>query len=164
MIISLIWAMDENRLIGVENRLPWKLPADMTWFRRHTLGKPIIMGRKTFDSFGGRPLPERTNIVVTRDKEYQAEGAVVVYSIDEALQAAGDAEEVMIIGGASFYEQMLPRAERIYLTQVHGQFEGDAWFPDFDMEEWREVAREEHGVDEKNAYSCSFISFERRHN
>ncbi len=162
MIISLIWAMDENRLIGVENRLPWKLPADMKWFRRNTLGKPIIMGRKTFDSFGGRPLPERTNIVVTRDKGYQAEGAVIVYSIDEALQAAGDAEEVMIIGGASFYEQMLPRAERLYITQVHGQFEGDAWFPEFDMGEWREVGREEQPVDEKNSVACSFLSYERK--
>lgn len=162
MIISLIWAMDENRLIGVENRLPWKLPADMKWFRRHTLGKPIIMGRKTFDSFGGRALPERSNIVVTRDKNYQAEGALVVYSIEEALQAAGDAEEVMIIGGASFYEQLLPRAERLYITQVHGKFEGDAWFPEFEMDEWQEVAREDHTADEKNAYDCTFLRFERR--
>ncbi len=154
--------MDDNRLIGIENRLPWKLPADMKWFRRHTLGKPIIMGRKTFDSFGGRPLPERTNIVVTRDKNYQAEGAVVVYSIDEALQAAADAEEVMIIGGASFYEQMLPRADRLYVTQVHGAFEGDAWFPEFDMGEWHETAREEHPIDEKNGHACSFLSFERK--
>jgi dihydrofolate reductase len=162
MIISLIWAMDENRLIGVENRLPWKLPADMKWFRRHTLGKPIIMGRKTFDSFGGRPLPDRTNIVVTRDKNYSAEGAVVVYSIDEALQVAGDAEEVMIIGGASFYEQMLSRADRLYVSLVHGQFEGDAWFPEFDWNEWQESGREEHPNDEKNAYACSFLSFERK--
>jgi dihydrofolate reductase len=162
MIISLIWAMDENRLIGIDNRLPWKLPADMKWFRRHTLGKPIIMGRKTFDSFGGRPLPERTNIVVTRDKNYTAEGAVVVYSIDEALQAAGDAAEVMIIGGASFYQQMLPRADRLYVTQVHGSFEGDAWFPEFDMSVWLESGREEHPVDEKNGYACTFQSFERR--
>lgn len=162
MIISLIWAMDENRLIGVENRLPWKLPADMKWFRRHTLGKPIVMGRKTFDSFGGRPLPERTNIVVTRDRGYTAEGAVVVYSIDEALEVAADADEVMIIGGASFYEQMLPKADRLYITQVHGQFEGDAWFPEFDMNAWQESGREEHPVDEKNAHACSFLSYERK--
>lgn len=160
-MISLIWAMDDNRLIGVENRLPWKLPADMKWFRRHTLGKPIIMGRKTFDSFGARPLPERTNIIVTRDKSYQAEGAVVVYSIEDAIQAAGDAEEVMIIGGASFYQQMLSRADRLYITQVHGDFKGDAWFPEFDMNSWQELTREEHPVDEKNAYACSFLSFER---
>lgn len=162
MIISLIWAMDDNRLIGVDNCLPWKLPADMKWFRRHTLGKPIIMGRKTFDSFGGRPLPERTNIVVTRDKDYQTEGAIVVYSIEEALQAAGDAEEVMIIGGASFYTQMLPRADRLYITQVHACCEGDAWFPEFDRGEWQEIAREEHAADEKNRYACSFLSLVRK--
>ncbi|MCW8917531.1 MAG: type 3 dihydrofolate reductase [Gammaproteobacteria bacterium] len=163
-MISLIWAMDENRLIGVENRLPWRLPADMKWFRRHTLGKPIIMGRKTFDSFGGRPLPERTNIVVTRDPDYRAEGAVVVHSIDEALRAAAGADEVMIIGGASFYQQLLPRADRLYITQVHGKFEGDAWFPAFDMKVWQETAREEQPVDEKNAYACTFLSFERKPN
>jgi dihydrofolate reductase len=162
MIISLIWAMDENRLIGVENRLPWRLPADMKWFRRHTLGKPIIMGRKTFDSFGGRPLPERTNIVVTRDKGYTAEGALIVHSIDEALQAAGNAAEVLIIGGASFYQQLLPRADRLHITQVHGTFKGDAWFPAFDMTAWQETAREEQPVDEKNAYACTFLSYERK--
>ncbi|OOZ38787.1 dihydrofolate reductase [Solemya pervernicosa gill symbiont] len=161
MIVSLIWAMDEQRLIGVENRLPWKLPADMKWFRRHTLGKPIVMGRKTFESFGGRPLPERTNIVITRDPDYSAEGAVVVHSIEEALAAAGEVEEVMIIGGASFYEQMLAQADRIYFTKVHGQFEGDAWFPEFDLSPWRETLREEQPVDERNAHACSFIVMER---
>ncbi len=159
--ISLIWAMADDRVIGIENRLPWKLPADMAWFRRHSLGKPIIMGRKTFDSFGARPLPERTNVVVSRDPDYAPQGAVVVHSIDEALSAAGAVDEVMIIGGASFYEQMLPYADRLYITQVHGSFEGDAWFPEFDMSPWREVLREEHPVDEKNAYACSFLVYER---
>lgn len=160
-IISLIWAMDDNRLIGVENRLPWKLPADMKWFRRHTLGKTIVMGRKTFESFGGKPLPERTNIVITRDKGYQAPGAIVVHSIAEALQAAADQPEIFIIGGASFYEQMLPRADRLYITHVHGAFSGDAWFPSFDMTAWRLVTSEESGVDEKNAYPCTFTVHER---
>lgn len=160
-IISLIWAMDDNRLIGVENRLPWKLPADMQWFRRHTLGKTIVMGRKTFESFGGKPLPQRTNIVVTRDTAYRAEGAVVVHSIDEALQAAADEPEIFIIGGASFYAQMLERADRLYITQVHGCFAGDAWFPPVDMSQWQQVAREERGVDEKNAYACTFTIHER---
>ena len=98
MIISLIAAMADDRVIGINNSLPWKLPADMQWFRRHTLGKPIVMGRKTFESFGGRTLPDRTNIVITRDRDYRAEGVVVVHDIDEALAAAGDADEVMIIG------------------------------------------------------------------
>lgn len=160
-IISLIWAMDDNRLIGVENRLPWKLPADMKWFRRHTLGKTIVMGRKTFESFGSKPLPERTNIVVTRDEGYQAPGAIVVHSIDEALQAAAGEQEIFIIGGASFYEQMLPCADRLYITQVHGTFTGDAWFPSFDMSRWRSVTSEESRVDEKNPYCCTFTIFER---
>ncbi|HEY0721736.1 MAG TPA: type 3 dihydrofolate reductase [Gammaproteobacteria bacterium] len=160
-IISLIWAMDEQRLIGVENCLPWKLPADMKWFRRHTLGKPIVMGRKTYESFGGKPLPDRTNIVITRDTTYLAPGAVVVHSIDEALQAAGAAPEIFIIGGASFYEQMLPYADRLYITHVHGCFEGDAWFPHFDMQAWHAVASESCDVDEKNAYACTFTIYER---
>lgn len=161
MKISLIWAMDENRLIGVRNRLPWKLPADMKWFREQTMGKPIVMGRKTFESFGARPLPGRVNIIVTRDPHYQAEGAVVVHGIEEALQAAADADEVMIIGGASFYEQMLPRADRLYVTQVHGVFEGDAWFPEFDLSGFTEVRRVESDVDEKNSCACSFIVYDR---
>ena len=164
MKISIIWAMDENRLISVDNSLPWKLPADMQWFRRNTLGKPIIMGRKTFESFGGKPLPQRHNIVITRDRDYVAEGATVVHSIDEALQVASDtdnAAEAMIIGGAMCYEQMLTRADRLYITLVHGQFAGDAWFPEFDMGLWREVEREEHAVDERNGHACSFIVMER---
>ncbi|HEY0635510.1 MAG TPA: dihydrofolate reductase [Gammaproteobacteria bacterium] len=161
MLISLIWAMDDNRLIGVDNRLPWKLPADMQWFRRHTLGKTIVMGRKTFESFGGRPLPQRTNIVVTRDKSYQAPGAVVVHSIEEALQAAAHEQELFIIGGASFYEQMLSRAKRLYITQVHGAFSGDAWFPPVDMRHWRLLASEESGIDAKNGYACTFTIYER---
>lgn len=160
--ISLIAAMADDRAIGIDNSLPWKLPADMKWFRRHTLGKPIVMGRKTFESFGARPLPERTNIVITRDQDYRAEGVVVVHTIDEAIAAAGEVAEVMIIGGESFYQQMLPRADRFYLTQVHGRFEADAFFPDFDMDEWREVAREEHTADEKNEFDCSFIVLERK--
>jgi dihydrofolate reductase len=161
VIISLIWAMADDRVIGMNNRLPWKLPADMRWFRRHTLGKPVIMGRKTFESFGGRPLPERLNIVVSRDPAYQAEGATVVGSIDAALAAAKNAPEVMVIGGQSFYEQTLPLAKRLYMTRVHGRFEGDAWFPPFDLTRWNEVAREEHPADEKNPWPCSFVILER---
>ncbi len=160
MIISLIWAMAENRVIGIENRLPWKLPADMQWFRKQTMGKPIVMGRKTFESFGARPLPGRTNIIITHDQTYKAEGTVVVHSIDEALKAAGNVEEVMVIGGASFYEQMLPKADRLYVTLVHDTFEGDAWFPGVDFSSWREVERHEHEADEKNNVGCSFVVYE----
>ena len=160
--IALIAAMTDDRVIGVENRLPWKLPADMKWFRKHTLGKPIVMGRKTFESFGAKPLPERRNIVITRDPDYRAEGALVVHSVDEALQAAGDAEEVMIIGGASFYEQMLPRADRLYLTFVHANLTGDAWFPAFDPADWQEVYREDRPADAKNPHDISFVILERK--
>jgi dihydrofolate reductase len=161
MIISLIWAMADNRVIGIENRLPWKLPADMKWFRKQTMGKPIVMGRKTFESFGAKPLPGRTNIIVTHDHSYQMEGTVVVHSIDEALQAAEqeNAEEVMIIGGASFYEQMLPMTDRLYVTLVNGSFEGDAFFPEIDFSKWQEVERLEFEPDEKNEYGCSFLIY-----
>jgi dihydrofolate reductase len=162
MLISLIVAVADDNVIGIENRLPWKLPADMRWFRLHTLGKPIVMGRKTFESFGGKPLPDRTNIVVTSDTDYKAEGALVAHSIDEALKLAGDVDEVMIIGGDSFYRQMLPRADLFYLTQVHGKFEADAWFPEFDLNEWKELERTEYPADEANPYACSFIVLQRK--
>lgn len=160
--ISLIAALTPQRVIGIRNSLPWHLPADMQWFRRHTLGKPIVMGRKTFESFGSKPLPKRTNIVITRDPGYRAEGAIVVTSIDQAIEAAGDAEEIMIIGGASFYEQMLPRADRLYLTWVEAELEGDAWFPEFDPGQWREIEHIHHPADEKNPYPHDYVILERR--
>ena len=162
MKISMIAAMTDNGVIGIENRLPWKLPNDMKWFRQHTLGKPIIMGRKTFESFGAKPLPERTNIIITRDESYQAQDSIVVHSIDEALRAAGEVDEVMIIGGASFYEQMVPRADRLYLTFVHANIEGDAWFPQIDFSDWHEVQRIDCEADEKNALAHSFVILERK--
>jgi len=154
--------MDKNRVIGINNSLPWKLPVDMQWFRKNTLGKPIIMGRKTFESFGARALPQRKNIIITRDLTYKAEGAEVVHSIEEALKAAGDVEEVMVIGGANLYEQMLPKSDRLYVTEVQSEFEGDAWFPDIDLSNWKEVQRSESVVDEKNAYACHFITYEKQ--
>ncbi len=162
MKLSIIAAMADNRVIGINNSLPWKLPSDMKWFRKHTLGKPVIMGRKTFESFGGRPLPERTNIVITRDSNYKADGAVVVNSIEQAVKAANGAEEAMIIGGASFYEQMLDKADRMYLTFVHTELDGDAWFPNYPADCWQEVARLEVGADEKNAFAHSFVVLERK--
>jgi len=158
----MIAAMTEQRVIGIKNTLPWKLPNDMKWFRQNTLGKPIVMGRKTFESFGAKPLPGRTNIIITRDQSYQAEDCVVVYSIDEALKAAGDVDEVMIIGGASFYEQMLPKADRLYLTFVEAEIEGDAWFPEFDLNDWNEIESIHHEKDEKNAYPHKFVIFDRK--
>jgi dihydrofolate reductase len=133
-MISLIVAMSENRVIGVENRLPWNIPEDLKRFKKTTSGHPIIMGRKTFESIG-RPLPNRTNLVITRNRGYQAEGAVVCGSLREALEWAGRApgsNEIFVIGGGEIFREALPLADRIYLTLVEWPFEGDAFFPDFD--------------------------------
>lgn len=161
MPISLIAALTDDRVIGIENRLPWRLPADMRWFRQHTLGKTIVMGRKTFESLDGRPLPDRRNVVVTSDRGFAADSVEVAHDIDAVLALASEGE-LMVIGGASFYEQMLPQAERLYLTYVHADIQGDAWFPRFDASEWREVQREDHRADEKNPYDYSFVILERR--
>ena len=161
MIISLIAGMDKNSLIGQGNRLPWRLPADMKHFRQHTLGKPVLMGRKTFESIG-KPLPKRTNIILTRDLDYRADGCIVTHSIEEALKTASDCDELMVIGGASIYELFLPRANRLYLTYVHGCFEGDVYFPAFDLANWQEVKRVDSQPDEKNAHPYSFLFLHRR--
>ncbi|MCZ6679373.1 MAG: dihydrofolate reductase [Candidatus Poribacteria bacterium] len=161
MRISIIAAMDKNRLIGQDNRLPWRLPADMKHFRRMTLGKPVVMGRKTFESLG-RPLKKRTNIIVTHDCDYRAEGCIVAHSVEEALATVKANEEVMIIGGSSIYAQFLPRADRLYLTLVHDCFEGEVYFPAFNLEEWQEAKRIDHQPDEKNPYPYSFLFLHRR--
>ncbi len=161
LIISLIAAMGNDRVIGIDNRLPWRLPADLKHFRAMTLGKPVLMGRKTFESIG-KPLPGRLNIVITQDAAYSAAGVTVVHSVDEALTAAGNAPEMMVMGGASFYVQMLPRAERLYLTLVHGDFAGDAYFPTYDENEWGVVSRDDHAPDQANPHPYSFLLLERK--
>jgi len=158
----MIAAMTEDRVIGVKNSLPWKLPNDMKWFRQKTMGKPIVMGRKTFESFGAKALPGRTNIIITRDESYKATDSVVVHSIDEAIKAAGDVDEVMIIGGASFYEQMLPKADRLYLTFVHADLDGDAWFPEINNSDWNKVEKINHKKDSENRYAHSFVILDRK--
>jgi dihydrofolate reductase len=160
MKLSLIVAMAANHVIGHDNRLPWHLPADLKHFRATTLGKPVLMGRRTWESIG-RPLPGRTNIVITRNADYAAAGCVVVHSLDEALSAAGDAGEVMVIGGAELYRQALPQADTIYLTLVHGRFEGQTRFPDWQPDDWREIERIDHEPDDKNPHAYSFITLER---
>lgn len=170
MTISLIWAMADNRVIGIENRLPWKLPADMKWFRENTMGKPIIMGRLTFESFGAKPLPGRRNIIISRNPTYSTEGIEVFTSIDDALKATQDSEqnseynseEVMIIGGMSLYKQSLPLADRLYMTLVHAEVEGDAWFPEFDLNDWHETTRSDFSADEKNPHAYSFITLNKK--
>ena len=161
MIISIIAGMDKNRLIGQGDRLPWRLPADMQHFRRHTLGKPVLMGRKTYESIG-KPLPKRTNIILTRDHNYLVDGCVVTHSIEDALNTASGCDEIMIIGGASTYELFLPRADRLYLTYVHDCFEGDVYFPAYDLTDWQQVKRVDCQQDEKNPHSYSFLFLHRR--
>jgi dihydrofolate reductase len=153
--------MDENRVIGINNSLPWKLPSDMKWFREHTMGKPIVMGRKTFESFGAKPLPNRQNIIVTHNPQYNAENCDVVTSIEAAMSAANDSDEIMIIGGASFYKQTMTLANRMYLTTVHTRVEGDAWFPEFDLSDWSINFEERHDADEKNLIAHTFRILDR---
>lgn len=157
----MIAAMTASRVIGIKNTLPWKLPNDMKWFRQQTMGKPIVMGRKTFESFGAKALPGRKNIIITRDNDYKAADSIVVHSIDEAIQAAGDVDELMIIGGASFYQQMLARADRLYLTFVDADIEGDAWFPDFESNDWKETEKKNYIKDEKNPFDHQFVILDR---
>ena len=160
MKLSIIVAMAENRVIGRDNGLPWHLPADLKHFKAITMGKPIIMGRKTWESIG-RPLPGRTNIVVTRTPDYKADDCEVVHSLDEALAAVDGFDEAMVIGGAEFYRQALPQASTLYLTLVHAAVTGDTYFPELDLQQWREAERKDFAADENNPYAYSFIRLER---
>jgi len=157
-LTALVAALAHHRVIGVGNRLPWRLPEDLQRFKRLTMGAPVIMGRKTRESIG-RPLPGRRNIVVTREREATWEGCVVAHSLDEALALADDAAEAFVIGGAELYAQALPRADRLYLTLIDADYAGDAWFPAFDAAAWREVARES-GVS-ADGLGYAFVDYER---
>jgi dihydrofolate reductase len=159
MTVSLIVAMGRNRVIGADNKMPWHLSADLRRFKQITLGKPIVMGRRTHESIG-RPLPGRKNIVLTSDRYYAAPGCTVVHGLEEALEAA-DADEVMIIGGSSLYREFLPRAERIHLTLIHREFAGDTFFPEFDSREWHEAERLDVDDDPDSGLSYSFIRLEK---
>ncbi len=158
-LISLIWAQDENGLIGAGGQLPWRLPADMTWFKRNTMGKPILMGRKTFDSIG-HPLPGRMNMVLT-SQNIDIEGCAVVHSLDEVRTVANATEELMVMGGAQIYKLLLPLTNRLYITEIHTAFEGDKYFPVFNISEWQEIFHEQHNPDKKNKYPYSFHLLER---
>ncbi|MDX9707208.1 MAG: dihydrofolate reductase [Azospira sp.] len=157
-IVSLIAAMDRRRLIGRDNALPWRLPEDLRHFKATTLGKPVIMGRKTWESLG-RPLPGRRNIVVSRHPDYVAEGGETATSLPAALALAGEADEVFIIGGADIYRQALPLAQRLHLTEIDAEFAGDAWFPEFPLAEWREAARETQRS--ADGLDFAFVRYER---
>ncbi len=160
MIISIVVAMDENRTIGAGGALPWHLPADLRYFRDITMGKPIVMGRKTHESIG-RPLPGRENIVISRNPEFSAPGCRVMGGMAEVLERLGEVEEVMVIGGASIYAEALELATRLYLTEVHAAVAGDVFFPEFDRGQWREIRRQHVLADEKNPLPHSFVLLER---
>jgi len=160
MIISLIAALDKNYLIGANNGMPWHLPADFKHFKEVTLGKPIIMGRKTFESIG-RPLPGRKNIVVSRNG-FTADGIISADNVESAFQLTGKVDEVMIIGGANFYQQLIDKADRMYLTHVNAECEGDTWFPKFDLSEWNVVTQQQVLADEKNDYDFTIVKYERK--
>lgn len=160
-LISLIAAMAENGAIGRDNCLPWRLPDDLKRFKALTLGKTVLMGRKTFESIG-RPLPGRSNLVLTRDSAWTAAGVVVVHSLGQALGCARDAEELVAIGGAEIFRLLMPFARRLYLTLVHAQISGDTFFPDFDPTQWADVECRSHPADERNPYPFTFVTFERK--
>ncbi|MEZ9230027.1 type 3 dihydrofolate reductase [Vibrio amylolyticus] len=159
MIISMVAAMADNRIIGKDNQMPWHLPADFSWFKRCTMGKPVVMGRKTYDSIG-RPLPGRLNIVISRDENLSIEGVTTVTSIEEAIKVSGDVEEVMIIGGGAIYKACLPIANKLYVTHIEADIDGDTQFPNWG-DEFTEIYSEKYTADEKNAYNLRFTILER---
>ena len=159
MIISMIAAMADNRIIGKDNQMPWHLPADFAWFKRCTMGKPVVMGRKTYESIG-RPLPGRLNIVISRDASLFIEGVTTVTSIEQALEVAGEVEEVMIIGGGAIYAACLPMANKLYITHIEAEIEGDTQFPDWGNK-FKETYSEAYQADEKNAYNMRFTILEK---
>ncbi|PXY99478.1 type 3 dihydrofolate reductase [Gilliamella apicola] len=166
MILSVIVAMAHNRVIGLNNQMPWHLPADLAWFKKNTLNKPVIMGRKTFESIG-RPLPNRHNIVISRQIESinnKISNVSWVKSIDEAISLAQkqQPDEVFIIGGGNIYQQVLPLIERLYLTHIDAELQGDTYFPDYLSEQWQVIYQEDHQADEKNSYPYQFKILQRK--
>lgn len=163
MIISIIAAVGRNRVIGKEGQLPWHLPADLKFFKKTTMGHHLVMGRKTWEALPSGALPGRVNVVISRDKSFRAEGAQQFTALDQALEwiyRQGE-QEVFLIGGGQVYQSGLPMADRLLLTEVDAQPEGDTLFPEYHAVEWEEIARESHPADEKHAHACSFVTLER---
>jgi dihydrofolate reductase len=161
LIRSLVVAMAENGVIGRDNRLPWRLPEDLAYFKRVTMGHPIVMGRRTYESIG-RPLPGRTNIVLTHQRDFVAPGCVVVHGLDEAWAAANGASEVSVIGGTALFRDTLPIADRIHLTEVQAKVDGDTFFPAFDRSQWRETEISRHSEDARHSYPFRIVVLDRR--
>jgi dihydrofolate reductase len=162
MIISLVVAASDNNVIGIDNKLPWKMPADMKYFKNLTMGHVVIMGRKTFESMGSKPLPGRKNIVISRKKNLLTSDFTVLDSLTEAFSMFTEEKEVFTIGGSEIFNLAMPKADRVYLTRIHGVFNGDSYFSQLSDSEWIEVSREDHKADEKNPYPYSFIVLERK--
>ena len=166
MIVSLVAAVAKNYVIGKNNGLPWRLPDDMKFFMETTKGHYVILGRKNFESLPHKfkPLPDRTNVVVPRQKDYKAHGALVVHSCEDALKVAevNKESEAMVIGGSDIYTLALPVANRLYITEVNAEVEGDVYFPKFDKEDWTETSRVPHPADEKHAYSFDFVVYDKK--
>tara|TARA_R110000868_G_scaffold69261_1_gene204179 strand:- start:56569 stop:57054 length:486 start_codon:yes stop_codon:yes gene_type:complete len=160
MKLSLIVAMAENNCIGNKNQLPWRLSADLQYFKKLTTGKTIIMGRKTYESIG-KPLPNRCNVILTRNAAYEAEDCTILPSLEVAMSMFVKAEEVFVIGGANIYEQAIDYCETMYITEVKAEVKGDAYFPKWNTSEWREVSREAHQADEKNQFDYDFVTYAR---
>lgn len=159
-MITIIAAVAANRALGKDNQLIWHLPADLRRFKKVTSGHHVIMGRKTFESLG-KPLPNRTNIIISRNTDYNAEGCVVVNSLQSAIDAARDDENPFILGGAEIYQQAMQFADKLDITFVHEQFEADAFFPKISKAHWRETSRQDHKADDENIYDYSFVTFTR---
>ena len=160
-LLSHIVAMARNGVIGRDNAMPWHLPDDLKHFKALTMGKPMLMGRKTFAAIG-KPLPGRTSLVLTRDPVWRAEGVIAVRSLDEAFEKAGDVPELCVVGGAEIYRLTLPHTQRIHLTRIHADIQGDTVFPALDPSQWRETDRTEHPADARHAYAMTFVTLERR--
>jgi dihydrofolate reductase len=159
MNISIVVAMSSNSLIGRDGDLPWHLSADLQHFKSITMGKPMVMGRLTYESIG-RPLPGRENIVLTRDPDYKADGCTIVHDLEQITSRCSDTEEIMIIGGAQLYIETIPLANKLFITEVHAELAGDTFFPDFDRKQWREIERQYFDADEKNDFDYSFVVLE----
>lgn len=163
MIKSIMVARSDNRVIGKNNELVWHMPADLKYFRETTLGHYVVMGRKTYESVN-KPLPGRTNVIITRQPNYNREGCTVVHTVEDAF-SLGERDgqtEIFILGGSQIYERTIDVADRIYLTEIKAEFEGDAYFPEIDATQWEELKREEHEPDEKNPYPYAFVVLERK--
>ncbi len=160
-MISIIVAIGKNNTLGFGNALPWHLPDDLKRFKKLTLGHAIIMGRRTYESIG-KPLPDRKNIVITREKDFAAPGCIVAHSWEEAVRSAGDETEIFVVGGSQIYAMALPHTDKLYLTWVEAETDGDVFFPKLDLDEWRETYSESHPMDERHGYPSTFKIYERK--